>query len=590
MTRHARSNYYFTTSTKEQKVITTGHDANAASTPKTDLAAALRGSHRAPGIGARSFIVLCALAGLFALSTAAVAQAEPPKLILYGKFASEGPGVAVDQASGDVFTASFFDLSATDERTGFGHIRTFEVSGKELPSSYAEELYSGAAIDPTNGDLYVLGEESLFTPAKISVYDPSTGALLSSFEVPASRNLSGLLTVVQIAADSAGNVYVPNPPANEVREYSPSGTLLKTFTGSGAGALKEPTAVAIDSSGNLWVADFANNRIVEIASSGAPVEVNGKPVEIESEGVVSVALDGHGDVFAVVENSADSCGDKASPCLHLVEYSSEGRQLADVGAGNFGTSEIGNNRFFSMVAVDQASGRVYVTDGTKRTVWIFGPPIALLVDRELTAEVGASEAKLGALVNPGGIQTSYRFEYGTTTAYGSSTPFPDGSVGEGLESHAVWAAASGLASGTTYHYRVVASSELGTVYGPDQTFTTLTAEQAACPNEQMRGGFSARLPGCRAYELVTPPVKSASQFDALQKMAYASKAAVDGEALTLTIREPRPGHLRPANTTWRRVARAAGSRKTSCRSNPMTGWAARNTNSCTPTRNRSPRT
>ncbi len=200
-------------------------------------------------------------------------------------------------------------------------------------------------------------------------------------------------------------------------------------------------------------------------------------------------------------------------------------------------------RFFSMVAVNQASGRVYVTDGYKDTVWVFGPPVAPVVDREFTAEVGASEAKLGALVNPGGIQTSYRFEYGTTTAYGSSTPFPEGSVGEGVESHAVWASASGLAPGTTYHYRVVASNELapGGIAGPDQTFTTLTAEQAACPNEQMRGGFSGRLPDCRAYELVTPPVTSGSQFDAEPSMAYASKAAADGEALSLTIREPRPG-------------------------------------------------
>ena len=348
----------------------------------------------------------------------------------------------------------------------------------------------------------------------IFVYDPNTGALLSSFEVPASRNFSGFVTDVQIAADSAGNVYVPVAPENEVLEYSPSGTLLKTFTGSGAGALKEPTGVAIDSSGNLWVADSGNNRIVELDSSGAPVEVNGKPVEIESEGVWSVALDGHGDVFALVENSADPCGEIGSSCLHLVEYSSEGRQLADVGAGTFGEPESEEERFFSMVAVNQASGRVYVTDGLKDTVWVFGPPIAPVVDRELTAEVGASEAKLGALVNPGGIQTSYRFEYGPTGAYGSSTPFPEGSVGEGLESHAVWASASGLAPGSTYHYRVVASNELGTVYGPDQTFTTLTAEQAACPNEQLRGGFAARLPDCRAYELVTPPVKSSSQFDA----------------------------------------------------------------------------
>ncbi len=524
----------------------TKHTAKPAATPKTGRFATLRGLLHAQGSGASlrkliatPLITLCALLTL----SAGVAQAEAPKLISYGKFASEGPGVAVDQASGDVFTASLLDLNAKDEELGFGLIRRFEASGKELPSSYAEGFHSGAVIDPTNGDLYVLGEEGPLTPAEISVYDPNTGAPVGTpFEVPASRNAFGFFTVVGIAVDSAGNVYVPNPTANEVLEYSPSGTLLKTFTGSGAGAFKEPTAVAIDSSGNLWVADSGNDRIVELDSSGAPVEVNGKPVEIESEGVWSVAVDGHGDVFAVVYNGADPCGAFGSSCLHLVEYSSQGRQLADVGAGSFGKTESGSeDRFYSMVAVDEASGRVYVTDGMKRTVWIFGPPIAPVVHRELTAEIDTSEAKLGALVNPGGIQTSYRFEYGPTSAYGSSTPFPEGSVGEGLESHAVWASASGLAPGSTYHYRVVASNELGTAYGPDQTFTTLTAEQAACPNEQMRGGFAARLPDCRAYELVTPPVKSSSQFDAVLGMAYMSKAAANGEALTLTINEPRPG-------------------------------------------------
>jgi hypothetical protein len=49
------------------------------------------------------------------------------------------------------------------------------------------------------------------------------------------------------------------------------------------------------------------------------------------------------------------------------------------------------------------------------------------------------------------------------------------------------------------------------------------------------------LPDCRAYELVTPPVKSSSQFDSVLGMAYTSRAAPDGEALTLAIEEPRPG-------------------------------------------------
>ncbi len=483
--------------------------------------------------------LLCALAGVLAIF-ATVAQAEPPKLILYESFSAQetsAVGVAVE-GSGDLFVSGLFG-------EGFASAPVVKLgpSGSLLspPSPFGSEYNSGVAVNPVNGDVYVLGQEVLLGgAAKIFAYDPNTGASVGTpFEVSSSHNFSGLVTDVQIATDSKGNVYVPNPLENEVLEYSPSGTLLKTFTGSGAGALTEPTAVAVDSSGNLWVA--GSDRIVELDSSGAPVEVNGKPVGIESEGVFSVALDGQGDVFAVVQNNAVPCGEKPSPCVHLVEYSAEGRQLADVGAGHFGETHGGSDRFFDMVAVDQANGRVYVTDGPNRAVWVFGPPVAPVVDRELTAEVGASEVKLGALVSPGGIQTSYRFEYGTTTEYGSSTPFPEGSVGEGLEAHAVWAAASGLAPGSTYHYRVVASNEVGTVYGPDQTVTTLTAEQAACPNEQLRGGFSERLPDCRAYELVTPPVKTSSQFDNRTRTAYSSMAAADGEALTLYAQEPQPG-------------------------------------------------
>ena len=552
-------------------MITIGHNANAASTPKTGRFASLRGLLLSKGSGMskisfsqagpqlhsgrafavrkerpdpaplRSLVVLCVLASSFALATAGVARAEPPKLVSYGKFASEGRGVgvAVDQSSGDVYTAGLIDIGAGYAQE---YVSKFDPTGKLIspPSPFGEAYDSGVAVNPTNGDVYVLGKAGFSAPTTLYTYDPNSGALLSSFEVPESNNFLGALTDVQIAADSAGNVYVPMVTENEVLEYSASGTLLKTFTGSGAGALKEPTGVAIDSSGNLWVA--GNNRIVELASSGAPVEVNGKPVEIESEGVYSVALDGHGDVLATVDNSADPCGKNKSPCPHLIEYSSEGRQLADVGAGNFSEQGGEFERFYSMVAVDAASGRVYVTDGSQQTVWVFGPSTAPVVDKELTAEIGASEAKLGALVNPGGIQTAYRFEYGTEEGvYGHTTPFPEGSVGEGVESHAVWASAKGLAPGTTYHYRVVASSEAGTVYGPDQTFTTLSSEEAACPNEQLRGGFSARLPDCRAYELLTPPVTTSSQFDPEVRMAYASMAAADGEALTLTIREPRPG-------------------------------------------------
>jgi hypothetical protein len=525
-------------------VKSTEHTANAAITPKIGRFATLRGLLPAEGSGASTrgllAVPLAALCVLLALCVG-VAGAEPPKLIPYGQFGTHqahAAGAAVE-SSGDLFVSGLI-------AEGFAQssVVKLDPSGNLLspPSPFGSAYYSGIAVDPVNGDVYVLGEKGTLSarePARIFVYDPNTGAPVSSFEVPSSHDFSGFFTDVQIATDSTGNVYVPVVPENEVLEYSPSGTLLKTFKGSGAGALDEPTGVAIDSSDNLWVADSGNGgRIVALDSSGAPVEVNGKPVEIESKGVWSVGLDRHGDVFALVDNSADPCGERESPCLHLVEYSSEGRQLADVGAGSFGGGEV--ERYYTAFAVNEANGRVYVV-GLQGTAWVYGPPTAPVVDREFAAEVGTSEVKLGALVDPGGIAASYRFEYGPTSAYGSSTPAPEGSVGEGVEAHAVWASASGLAPGSTYHYRVVASNELGTVYGPDQTVTTLTAEQAACPNEQLRGGFSGRLPDCRAYELVTPPRTNASQFDAKTDNIYASTVAADGEAVTLRTTEPQPG-------------------------------------------------
>jgi hypothetical protein len=162
-----------------------------------------------------------------------------------------------------------------------------------------------------------------------------------------------------------------------------------------------------------------------------------------------------------------------------------------------------------------------------------------VIGKELVSEVSATEAKLGALVNPEGSPATYRFEYGATPSFGSSAPSSEGSAGDGLVSRAVWAAATGLTPGGTYHYRIAITNERGTTYGPDQTFTTLTPEQAACPNGEFRSGFSARLPDCRAYELVTPAVKTSVEFD--RGVTQSSVVASNGDALSMITREPFPG-------------------------------------------------
>ena len=88
--------------------------------------------------------------------------------------------------------------------------------------------------------------------------------------------------------------------------------------------------------------------------------------------------------------------------------------------------------------------------------------------------VGGSSAKLnGAVANPGLGAANVVFQWGTTSAYGSQATGP--SVPAGAGATAVSAGIAGLAPGTTYHYRVVATNPDGTSYGPDRAFTTPTS-------------------------------------------------------------------------------------------------------------------
>lgn len=463
---------------------------------------------------------------------AAGAGAATPRLAAYGSFHAEGStGVAVDQATGDVFTTGFLTTREREreetpgerehvrELSVFPYNQKFTATGELLspPSPFGEALHFGDAVNPTNGRLYVANAFGV-----IEIVDPNTGQEISSFGVPPFfTTFQGLITGdAQIAADSAGNVYVPNAPGNEVLEYNEAGTQLVAFTGAGEHALAGPTGVAVDATGNVWVADNGNNRIEEFSPTGTFLS------EFESEGVRALAPDGHGDLFAIVFNGADDCGAVGPPCQHLVEYDKGGAQLADVGAGYIGLGGEYKQDATSMVAIDEANGRAYVSDGLKNTVWAYQPPAAPVVGQESAAEVSASDAKLSALVQPGGITTSYRFEYDTREyregegPHGVSVPSPEGSAGEGFSQRVVWASAKDLTPGATYYYRVVATNALGTAIGLGETFTTQTIAQTTCPNELARSGFSAGLSECRAYELVTPPGKSSAQPDSVTETIF----------------------------------------------------------------------
>lgn len=89
------------------------------------------------------------------------------------------------------------------------------------------------------------------------------------------------------------------------------------------------------------------------------------------------------------------------------------------------------------------------------------------------SSIASAYARLSAVLRPGGSTATAKFEYGPTTAYGSTatdpSPKPVGIPGQ------PFVQLEGLTPATTYHYRCVATNAQGTTYSDDNTFTTLPA-------------------------------------------------------------------------------------------------------------------
>jgi hypothetical protein len=97
-----------------------------------------------------------------------------------------------------------------------------------------------------------------------------------------------------------------------------------------------------------------------------------------------------------------------------------------------------------------------------------GPPIC--VTTAATAVTGIS-ASLNGTVNANGASTTVTFDYGLTTAYGTTVPGVPPTV-SGSTATAVTAAIAGLTPNTLYHYRVNGVNGSGTTNGNDMSFTT----------------------------------------------------------------------------------------------------------------------
>ncbi len=265
------------------------------------------------------------------------------------------------------------------------------------------------AVDPSDGTVYAVATDTVSGVPVIDRFDGATGAFVSSFD---GTDGGGAFTCPSgLAVDGSSRVYVIDFGCfggGSVSRYSATGTFGATLDSAASSA----AAVAADPVGDgVFVGVFP--------FSGAPPQVQG--------------------------------------------YAAGGSTLGQV----FGAPQIGG---FGGVAVDGTSGAVYVADNANATVQRYTTFEGPTVTTSAASSVATSSATLNGTIDPGGVSSTYHFEYGTDTNYGSQTTESDPLTGSGAV--AATGAVTGLSPNTTYHYRIVGTNASGSITGNDQTLTT----------------------------------------------------------------------------------------------------------------------
>ena len=267
---------------------------------------------------------------------------------------------------------------------------------------------------------------------------------------------------VTITASSGDNGYVTGFPATSPSVTAVGGTSLtrvpatprgwaeRTWTGAGSGCSLYEAKPAWQSDGGC-----ANRTVADVSMDADPA--TGAAVYSSADGGWTVF--GGTSLSAPLVAAYDALIGSAAaspqyPYTHVSSY----YDITSGGNGSCGGSYLCT----AGVGYDGPTGV-----GTPHGAGLHRAPT---VSTGTAGSVGPTTATLNGTVNPNGSATSYSFQYGTSTAYGSSTPTTP--VGSDSNAHNVSASLASLSGSTTYHFRIVATNGWGTRYGYDNVFTT----------------------------------------------------------------------------------------------------------------------
>lgn len=157
--------------------------------------------------------------------------------------------------------------------------------------------------------------------------------------------------------DATGNVYAADCYNDRIQVFTDSGTFIKYI---GVGDLSLPIDSAIDNEGNLFVSDYGNQRVVKYDSTGVMIastaDTRGSfgtgPYQFHNP--LGIDVDNDGNVYV-----ADWYNGRVQ------KYTNDMVYVTDFGVAKFfgpNPPEPGDIWSARDVAVDDNSGRVYITD------------------------------------------------------------------------------------------------------------------------------------------------------------------------------------------------------------------------------------
>ncbi len=428
------------------------------------------------------------------------------------------PGSSFLRSAGNVAVGSHGDLYVTvQEYPHFDEVAILEYApsgkfirvftGQQTPGLDGSHFDGfggspvGVAIDPTDGDVLVNisgnGQTGLEGKAAVDEFD-STGHFLGQIieTSPGNRlrSVNGTTETTEMTVDSRGDLYVADSTEHAVDVYSEGHFVPGVWLGEATGR--------------------AATKAVLNGSVNPEADVNPEHAglaECYFEYVSEKAFD---EAEARKEEGfADSTKAACVPAAASIEANETYQPVhADIAEH---ISPGVTYRYRLLATTGGAHG------GTQETAALaFTTPHAPEVLSSSAGNLSSAFADLEATIDPLGAETAYHFEYLPAAEFEAngdsflgpdlptSAPIPDGAIGAGgptgRSAESVVQQIGGLAPGTAYDFRVVATNECEAIEHPGKQCVVPGEAQVFATLPAVEPG----LPDGRAYELVTPPDKS----------------------------------------------------------------------------------